>query len=815
MSQNKNYKEKGIPPDEFFKSLKSKIRINKKNLNLSGKFFVSEETVEEDYDTALLRVLENSYRKYKRPRYYINNQVEEEKTSAKLDSGSSFILFILKKKHFMDVVPDIELAKYKEVCCDMISKLSNCHEAHFGLAQILAHEGIYEQAEQHLNIALSEEKNSEIYNMWLAVIKSLNLDNKQKAITAKRLCECKRYIALIRRNYTKIELYWALMNISLYDYLIINQEIECPQHYASKIKEIDDFYGYLAWSEVYIRSQAHSNQEKSENILKELIKLYPSRPEAYIKLWYYYYSSESYGLSLSVSESAFLKLAQSSGEYTVIINLNYARSLFKMKKYRSSFELLQMMYTQYSQYSIYLYHYGRLCLKSKDSVFLGSAVGALEECLKICSEYRYGSIYYWLMIGYLMGNDKVQAYNYAKAGTKILSCIVDKFIGNVFQEKSYEKKIIAKLNEMKNVLKDMHIDILNMEILDKIIDNYDKNKLEEAKIHCKNIMKFDHIEGNIYIVKLMLANGEVDLALEMLQNSIMINSLTMKSFFLFVHILNQQGDNATIEKVCKEMMKKCKNPMIPVQIWIKTHMIYIKCLINKKEYQQAILILKSLAQVQPSPFIPDLDYTKHLQFATSKEQLIHTTEAVAKDLLPGNDDIHNNILSRARLLCSRRNLSSIIINSSDNEPEMSSILENIDTECEEIGIRAPEPLLKARISRTPVGDAVNTGFSVSISYKFLYMIGKIAAMHNVCIEDGYYAMHDFLNIHHYWMREGIEKDEKMQVKGQYWLGVLYYLRNDFHEAVHIFQDIMSMLFQLNLEKMSKQIQKYLKEYNSR
>ena len=43
-----------------------------------------------------------------------------------------------------------------------------------------------------------------------------------------------------------VETFWALMNISLLDYLTIGEEIESPQHYAAKIKEIDNFYGYLA-----------------------------------------------------------------------------------------------------------------------------------------------------------------------------------------------------------------------------------------------------------------------------------------------------------------------------------------------------------------------------------------------------------------------------------------------------------------------------------------------------------------------------------------------------------------------------------------
>ena len=800
-----------VPLKEFFKSLHSRIRINSKNLNLQSKFNINQEIPYEDYDKALLRVLENSYRKYKKPKYY--SAYEEDKSGLKLDSGSSFILLILRRKHYRDVAPDVELARYKEVCYEMISKLSNCHEAHFGLAKLLTYEGNYEQAEQHLNIALSEDKTSEIYNMWLGVLKSLSLNSKAKALASRRFCESNIYLALARKNLRKVELLWSLMNISLLDYLIIGQEIESPQHYASRIKEIDNFYGYLAWSEVLMRSETSANKDRSEAVLQELIQVYPSRPESYIKLWYHYYASKSYSLSLSVAEAAFLKLAESAGEYTVIINLNYARSLFKMEKFRSCFELLQMMYTQYSQYSVYLYHYGRLCLKSKDAVFLGSAVGALEECIKICSEYRHGGIYYWLMVGYILGNDKVQAYSYAKTGIQILTGLADKFSGGSFVEKSYEKKVIAKMNEMKDIVKDMHIDILNMEMLEKIIDNFQPSKLEEAKIHCRNIAKFDQAEGAICNAKLMLALGEREQAVQLLRKTMAISSLQMKPFFMLAEILNAGPDLHATETLCKEMMKRCRNSMIPVQVWIKAHMIYIKCLLGRGEYQQCILILKSLAQVQPTPFIPDLEYTRQLQFATSKQQLLHIADNLTVDT-QGQCDIQSTIISRAKLLTSRRNLSSMIIDS-ECDREIDRNIEDINGEVEEFGSRTPEPLPKARISKTPVGDAANTGFSVSISYKFLYMIGKISAKYEVEIEDGYHAMHDFLNIHHYWMREGIERDEKVKVKGQFWLAVLYYLKKDYESAVNIFKNIMSMLFQLNLEKMSSKIQVYLKEHEQR
>jgi hypothetical protein len=187
MALQEDFHHKAVPAIEFKQILVEKIRINHKNLILRSKLSITED---ESYDATLIRALENSYRKHKKLRNYAHSD-SDQKNNLRLDPGSSFILFMLKKKHYRDVMPDIELTKYKEVCVEMISKLGSCDEAHFGLAKLLVHEANYEQAEQHLVLALAEEKHSYMYNMWLGVIKSLSAKSKLDLIYAKQLCECK------------------------------------------------------------------------------------------------------------------------------------------------------------------------------------------------------------------------------------------------------------------------------------------------------------------------------------------------------------------------------------------------------------------------------------------------------------------------------------------------------------------------------------------------------------------------------------------------------------------------------------------------
>ena len=784
-------------PNSFYTNIKAQIRVNPKNCRVQRQFS-NNLTDLKTYESLLIQELESSHKE---------NKSAKPDDGLRLDFGSSFILFALQNKHFSDVLPDVELSKYKKVCLDMISKLSSCHEGHFGLARLLVHEGRFEEAEQHLNIAISEEKNSQMYLTWLAVLKSISSDNRTKAEQAKKMIESNFYSELLQKFPRSIELYWGLLFISLQDVLRIGEDLESPQHYAAKIKAIDPYYGYLAWSEVLSKSSLFGHKEKSIVLLRQLIECYPSRPESYIKLWYYFYNLQDYQNALDVAEGAFLSISDSNGEYPAILNLNYAKSLFRLGNLRKCFELLQTLYRKNTHYSVYLFHYGKMCLKGKDASFIGSAIGALEECLKMCNESRHPKIYYWLMVGYLSGNDRIRAYEYAKKGANLISSEIQKY--NSLAHKPFVKKLMLKVNVMKNTLKDLHMDVLNIEMLTKIIENFDKSQQEEAKIHCKNISKFDSLVGGIMTARVLRAAGEIDEAFELLYSLLNQSSIEMNHFFTLFEFLEEQKDYPEILNVCKDLMKKCKSPLVPVQVWISTHMVYVKALVKLEDYEKAILILKSLAQVHPPPFIPDLDYLKQLQLATNKSQLEQTVERLSRGSGVEDSEVRATIFLRVKLLNSRKNLSSLIVENgfdSDSSPG-----QDLQTDAEEIGCRTPEPLPKARISKIPLGDSANNGFSVSINYKFLYYIGKISGKHGVCIDDGYNAIHDFLNIHHYWMREGIESDEKMQVKGQYWQGVIMYIKGEREQAVAVFKEILSMLFQLNLEKMTSQILVYLKE----
>lgn len=87
-----------------------------------------------------------------------------------------------------DLIPEIELIRYKEVCSDMITKVKICPEGHFGLGKILAHEGKFDFAIHHLKLALDQSQNDKFYRLWYVVVMILNLEDKHQAMEAKNIC---------------------------------------------------------------------------------------------------------------------------------------------------------------------------------------------------------------------------------------------------------------------------------------------------------------------------------------------------------------------------------------------------------------------------------------------------------------------------------------------------------------------------------------------------------------------------------------------------------------------------------------------------
>lgn len=80
----------------------------------------------------------------------------------------------------------------------------------------------------------------------------------------------------------------------------------------------------------------------------------------------------------------------------MIIALLYAKSMYLNKEYSRCFELLQNEFMNFPMFSSLLYAYGKYVVKSNSQNYFGSAIGALEECIRSQVKERHSRINYFL-----------------------------------------------------------------------------------------------------------------------------------------------------------------------------------------------------------------------------------------------------------------------------------------------------------------------------------------------------------------------------------------------------------------------------------
>ena len=129
-------------------------------------------------------------------------------------------------------------------------------------------------------------------------------------------------------------------------------------------------------------------------VLRDLIAQNPSKPEAYLRLWSYYWKKADYQRSMEVAEKVFIYGTEfESNEMKLIIMEIYAKSLLKVQENIRAFELWQHLYSVHTSMPIMLYKYAKAVYNAKSSGFYGSALSALEECERTMVPSRLHTIY--------------------------------------------------------------------------------------------------------------------------------------------------------------------------------------------------------------------------------------------------------------------------------------------------------------------------------------------------------------------------------------------------------------------------------------
>jgi tetratricopeptide (TPR) repeat protein len=683
--------------------------------------------------------------KYRELREYELNSPSQ--IYCKPDPLSSIIFFLLRKKDLQTLLPDYELYS----CKQQFSSLS-CHESYFGLARLLSLEGKFSQAIEVLESAI-ELYDDLVYKIWYNVLTAIvtdkqksDKDNNTVSIFNKFLCchSSRKPNILIEELDALpdgIEKWWCYMELSFKGLA----DLETPQYFAAKIKEIDSYYGYLAWNEVLFKRNELDN---GLNILKELIRNHGNRPEAYIKLWtHYYYTQKNYEKAEDTVSEAILKVT--SHEYHhfyILISLFLAKTQFKLKKTRECLDFLKRKFIENPTYPVYLYHYGRLSTKSKEFVFNGSAIGALYECINLCDTSRYGVIYYWLAKAYILGRQYQEAFDTIKLALKHLDPVCTRKITDLKNWIAEIQPSIHKIQRMECILakQSEEIDYKEFKLLYNEIA--EKHRLTSDILHAKMLWKLGKKEESLN--KLYLVSG--------------VSMVKMTAYFLLIKYLEAQNNFKCMKTVAYEMVSKCKNPQVPSHIWVKVNLLYADVLIKNSKPHKAILVLKCLAKVLPPiPFV-DIKYTKllqrskdiqdltkaHTQILESMNAYVYSTyknSFVSSNYNPR--DFSNKIISEEAAPVpelseikstprkhNRNNTTNQCVNRSQQKKKTAEFIQNKqEKDLKILGVTIPN-LLEFR------------GFSICSDSSFLYKIAKISIKFNICLQDGLCAIKDFIEL---------------------------------------------------------------------
>lgn len=632
-----------------------------------------------------------------------------------------------------NTIPDFELEICKSYFSDLIMTNCKCHEAYFGLCRLYSYESRYKEALKYINQAISIHPEP-FYMMW-SVVLGVKCSQAVKDTTALSKFFCCLSVKQNPQNLLfsrlealprSVETFWCYMELSR-----LGIGPQTAEYYATRIKDIDSYYGYLAWSELYLITY----WEKGVGILKQIIKEYPYRPEAYAKLWnYYYYTIKDYEQAEDIASEAFLKVTDSDyNHYYILFCIACAKSYFKNGKTSSALELLQRKFIENSEYPIFLYQFGRLCCKSEDFSYNGSCIGALKECLSLCNNNKLGCIYYWLSKAYMQNRYHLEAYKYIIKGLEKLTPA----------HPNKKKQLSQWGNDMKIYISEIQ----------KAYQLLSKDVSPKALVEClgviKKIKNFHKLTSNILSAKLMWKIGKRQEAIEKFNFICNMSTVKISGYIELLKCLKEINDLPTLEKTAAQMMIKSKNPQVPTHVWVKSNILYAKALIANKKPAKAIIVLKCISKVfTPIPYA-NIEYTKALQKANS-----------ISDILSPNSDILQIYDTYKNSFNNPREVSFKIIDEKDAPvPEIQTDKKKTIEKTLSQGMQTykkfsidvsdnyhdqPDESVTL-ISDIQVGNNWE-GISICSKPKFLYLIGKLSLKSNMFIEDGICAIKDYVEL---------------------------------------------------------------------
>lgn len=581
----------------------------------------------------------------------------------------------------------------------------------------------------------------------------------------------------MRKAPKQIEYLWGFLLNSLHS--LAPSDARLSKKIATKIKSLDNYYGYLAWSEVFFKEKNH---EKAIELLNEMILNESARPEAYYRLWKHYYDKQEYFEAEDVAAQAFVKITNIYfTHYFVIFCISYAKSYEKLGKLRGALELLQQKYIEHPKIAIFLYHYARLAVKNAEEMFLVCGITALEECLRACDVSLHGKVWFWLGKAFLTSDRPLKAHSCFTKALKMLN--------------PNQKKKISEIN-------------LALGRLDTLVTKL--TKLESSKILLSaneissHILETHSIEGLLAVAKSIWSIDKVSAVEFLLENK--KKTTRCDYFFLLFHYLKMQKDVQRLKSETKRQFERCKKLIIPTSDWVLCHIWYAKALALSNKPEKSIFLLKCIGKVVPELPYLEVRYTKALSNASTVSELLeaHSIYHYFHQSVHIVSNAYLNTLASqdVPLFLQEKRGQAHVIYAADSVIESSCIdsvshfstLSNEDKNMRPAIHRSKENRAKA-VKTSVVSQKFEdllkireksgfVGFSLCSDPYFLLCIAKVSWKHGIDVSDGLCAVEDYLEI---------VEDPVQRLKASFFKAMLLVLKQKDREAAVIMHEILPML----------------------
>ncbi|CAI2360996.1 unnamed protein product [Moneuplotes crassus] len=721
------------------------------------------------------------------------------------NSANDIILQLLllgvEKKYNMHITCDYELKECEYLFEDMADRYSYCPEAYFGLGKIYFSKNLIDKALGMFELSLQGPKRDPVYCLWAAMallymLQTTKSSQKKLKILHNIEIYCTECLESQSQdtNALFILLFATLSGMSQFSEKKYAPKYS-PEDIAVFIKEINNYKGYLAWTEIYL----YKDKKKfAIEVLEELVEFHPQIPEAYFKLCQLYNpdSDEAF----ETAEAMFLHCTNFHMlETKILISLVYSKILYFSCEYIQCFELLQMEYKRYPVYPVFLYYYAKYVIMSEQSSYYGSGIGCLQECKRVCVKERSPYINFYLGKFYYACGRPGKCYPFFVKANK---------------EFKKTKKERVKILEIDSFFDEYQDFTMIVESCKKILKEYKTKSYgqftedDEIIMELNNIQELDPITVRIlksdYYKKILLDKRK---SIQEIKTIIKEFPENEEGLFQFWEIIKEKGDMNELEFVSETLQKVCNGNSVSINSWVNALFKHSEMLIMKgNKYsspedradpnglfshyiEESIKVLKKIGEALPPLPLPSL-LTIEDPIRIKKEMLNDLNSDERKVKKPSHDcpDMDSSFLGfNFRKFHSKNNDTTSMISKSDMRSRLSEYSEN------EI-----HPFLARNRSENPNNQNLSNrdssggnmqgqynrfsknmlfssmsqkdsfigrnndnthldesqiyikraseGFAVNSDVKFLYQIGKICAESGKYLEEGIKCLDDYINL---------------------------------------------------------------------